>query len=192
MKKMILWLVFKFYYLPWSRLYRFFEKRRFKHYKNLVTHAENAIIRSEKPDAGKWWTAFLAEFPEMKWRKDTVGMLFDVVSDPYIALKRGDDCDGFAMLAAVVLGPVVKVADAKCPYESEDIWFCHSKDLTSGHAVAVWSGPSGRLFVVSNSMSKTFNTESQFLAWFKDSFSFEVAYISRVTKKLKYKGVRSV
>ena len=89
------------YYIRWSAIYRYFEKKKVSGYKD--KRAKIIFSFLKKSDIRDKWK-LVNKF--MKYKKDSPAQLWDAVSDPYCSLLKGyDDCDGYAAIASKILSP---------------------------------------------------------------------------------------
>jgi len=157
------------YYIRWSAIYRYFEKRKVHNYKDFRQGIFNDF---DEIDAifDKW--KVVSDW--MKYKKDSPSQLWDAVSDPWCSLMKGhDDCDGYAAIASKVLGKGFMYLDRLYFFDGLYFGFVSGKFSLKkrfpfvnysgyGHCIAVWKGAvKDDSFVVSTKSLKHYSDVSE-------------------------------
>lgn len=194
--------VFRIYYLNWSKFYQFLQRLFTYKYKDKVTRVKNMLqyISKEYPHPQKRYKKVWETY-RIKWKRDAWYMLWDVISDPYLILTRGDDCENFALLSYKLYGDEIIYREKsdinydlydEAKYKFESFYFMMFAPIPTGggHCVAVWKNEKGNIWLVSNKEILWFEKESDIYIWAK--YWGEVKYVVEVTGDLHYIRTRSV
>ena len=191
MKKFLIKLNFKVYYLNWCKLYRSIQ-RRLPGYsiKKQEVSSKVAKIIIKKGTIKEHWDSIIKEF-NLKWRADKWYMLFDVISDPYISANdHVEDCDGHAAMSLEFLRD--EYTENGKVYKKRGFVSVINSNLLGGHALGVWEAEDKSLIIISNSNVHRFISEEEMIKWWnsvKESKS-PSRFVVEYTQDLKFKDVR--
>jgi len=198
MKKYFLFIFFKYFYLKWCQFYNYFSIKKLGYRykimelvgKKKLREARSGTITPEERIKNLWNNII----PNFKYESDKWYELYDVITNPYIALNRGyGDCDDFASIAIELLGN-------KIPYtvhtEKYEFWLSgyysiifkksifdyirmifYKEERSTGHTVAVWRRKD-MFIVISNKNFHYFKNRNSFINWTKnfDTVDYFVQY----------------
>ncbi len=191
MKKFLIKWAFKIYYMPWCKLYRWFQKNSIGYpgkRDEVMDKVGKIIVKPGTPHFH--WEKIVKEF-DLNWKKDKWYQLFDAISNPFIsAYNHGDDCDGYAAMALEFLRGEY-IADDKF-YKKKGFVSLINNDLLGGHTLGVWEARDKSIIVNSNSDIHSFDSEEAMVRWWNQvkSSKSPSKFIVEYTKDLKFKEVR--
>lgn len=191
MKKFLIALDFKVYYLNWCKTYRWIQSKMpgySKKKKEVQERVAKIIIKQGA--AHDHWGKIVEEF-SLKWTADPWYQLFDVISDPYIsAYEHGDDCDGHGAMALEFLRDVY-VVNGK-PHHKKGFVSIVNSNLLGAHALGIWESADGSIIANSNSSIHYFDSEEELVKWWNSAKSSKSPsrFVVEYTQDLKFKEVR--
>lgn len=193
MVRIIIYFIIKFYYLPWSKLYQWLEKKLTSNYdykrQQAIAVIDNLKLKYSNPFM-RYYFLWKKEFPDIVWRSDKWYMLWDVIRDPYMLLLTGDDCDTFALLSYHVLGKNLVHKDKD--YQFKGLWsFIYFKwgFIPGGHFMGIWKTSDGEIIASSNRDLFYFSSWDKLLEWYDTE---KIKYVIKITSDLKLISVDEV
>ncbi len=149
-------------YCAWGRLYRRCERAR------TGGHGEMKSAIRKRIELMSFGERVNFIIGGMRYRKDTAGMLGDVMSDPYVSLHEGgDDCDGYASVGYVVFGEKFQLGSRTFEFDGfysvlfDGLARRLLKRESTGHMIAVWAAQDGTCFAVSTEYMRMFENRRE-------------------------------
>lgn len=111
----------------------------------------------------------------IKWRKDPLWQLGDAITDPYKSLmEKGDDCDGFASVAVVILGKKFSFMNIDFVFDGMYFSFYRKSGLDfAGHCIGIWRS-NKYLLAISSQEMRLYKTSKEL---FKDCMADKLYYV---------------
>ena len=190
MKTWLLKINFSYYYLKWCKTYRWVQ-RRLPGYKKKVIDVKSRIKLTPGGSIKEHWKSIVDEF-NLKWRKDKIYMLGDVISDPYIsAYTNGGDCDDHGAIALEILND--SYVEHNVIYRKKGFLSIIDSNLLGGHTIAFWASSScNSLRVISNGKVRVFSSKEDLVKWWNKTKNTKskARFLVEYTKDLKLVSIK--